>query len=340
MTVWVIQGAIGLLAGILGGLLGVGGSVIIIPGLILYFSYTAQGYSGHQQHLVQAAAMICNVFIAAPAVLAHRRAGALMKPVVARLIPAALIGIVAGVTWSNASIFARQNGRYLAVLLAVFLGYVVLYNLIRLFSRTSLTERFDPDRPIAAWKVYLVGLPMGLTAGLLGIGGGAICVPAQQLLLRLPLRRAIANSAATILFTALAGAIYKNATLGAHHVSPAASLHLALLLVPTAVIGSYCGGRLTYRLDRRLLRIAFIVLMSVVAVQTFRKAYRPRGGPSADSPTPVNRREAVPPGISLGLPAVQQQAELLDAQQPAASGVDKPAGGQADRHLHAGRLGA
>jgi len=269
---WVIQGLIGLTAGLLGGLLGIGGSIIIIPGMIFYFSYTAQGYSGQTQHELQAAAMICNLFIAAPAVAAHRRANAIMKPVVVRLIPAALAGIFLGVAASNSTAFARENGWYLAMILSGFMAYVVLYNVVRLLGKKSLAKHFDPAERISTWKIFMVGLPMGLTAGLLGIGGGALCVPAQQIFLRIPLRRAIANSATTIACTAIFGAIYKNATLELHGVSAGSALHLALLLAPTAVLGSYIGGRLTHVLPGKVLRIAFIVLMTVVSIQTFRKS--------------------------------------------------------------------
>ena len=269
---WLIQGMIGLTAGLLGGLLGIGGSIIIIPGMIFYFSYTAQGYSGSIQHELQAAAMICNLLIAAPAAAAHRRAGAIMKPVVVRLIPSALVGIFLGVAASNSSTFARENGRYLAMILSGFMAYVVVYNLVRLLGKGSLSKDFDPAGRIATWRIVCVGLPMGLAAGLLGIGGGALCVPAQQVFLRIPLRRAIANSATTIACTAIFGAIYKNATLSLHGVSAVSALRLALLLAPTAVLGSYLGGRLTHVLPGKVLRIAFIVLMTVVAIQTFRKS--------------------------------------------------------------------
>ena len=263
---------IGLLAGFLGGLLGVGGSLVIIPGLIIYLGFTREGYSGPKQHLLQAAAMICNIFISAPAAWAHRRAGAIMKPVIVRLIPAALLGIFLGVALSNQPVFARNNGRYLAMALAGFMVYVVLYNIWRLFSKTDLTAPYDETRFIAGWKIICVGLPMGLAAGLLGIGGGALCVPAQQMLLRIPLRHAIANSAATILFTAIFGALYKNSTLAEHHIALHDSLRLAATLIPTAMLGGFLGGRLTHKLPRKTLRLVFIVFMAVTALLIFRKA--------------------------------------------------------------------
>ncbi len=267
------QAAIGLLAGLLGGLLGVGGSIVIIPGLILYLDQTGGGYSGSDQHLIQAAAMICNVFVAAPSVFAHLRADAVMGSVVRALIPAALVGIVSGVAVSNSSSFARQNGAYLAMILSGFLLYVVAYNTVRLFTQTDLEKEFDPEKKLPAWRVVAVGFPMGLMAGLLGIGGGALAVPIQQLVLRLPLRRAIANSAVTIVVVSCIGAVHKNVTLPTHGIAVSASLQLAAMLIPTAMIGSYLGGRLTHRLSRRALRVIFVLFMTTMAYLTFSRAW-------------------------------------------------------------------
>lgn len=267
-----VQGLIGLLAGLLGGLLGVGGSLIIIPSLILYLSTTADGYGGSTQHLLQAAAMLCNFFVATPSVLAHRRAGAIMKPVVVKLIPAALVGIIAGVALSNSGWFARENGAYLGMALALFIVYVVFYNFWRLFDTRNLSDSFDPNQDYPFVKIAGVGVAVGLVAGLLGIGGGALCVPAQQIVLRIPLRRAIANSATTIMCVSLFGALYKNATLPAHHIEITSSLKLAAMLIPTAIIGSFIGGKLVHRLPRKVLRAVFIAFMVIVAFKTYQKS--------------------------------------------------------------------
>ena len=66
-------GLIGLVAGVLGGMLGVGGSVIIIPGMTIVL--------GYDQHLYQAAAMVANVAVSIPATMRHYKAGAVMAPV-------------------------------------------------------------------------------------------------------------------------------------------------------------------------------------------------------------------------------------------------------------------
>ncbi len=267
-----IPGIIGLVAGILGGLLGIGGSLIIIPALILYLSSTTTGYRGDDQHLLQASAMITNVFVAAPSVLAHRKAGAIMRSVVTWLIPSAIAGIVAGVALSNSHLFAKENGAYLAMTLCGFLVYVIGYNLYRMLRPPKTTGEPGKEPPAQPRKVVFVGLVMGLFAGLLGIGGGAICVPIQQVVLKVPLRRAIANSAATIPFASLVGAIHKNLTLAGHGIAIQESLLLAAMLIPTAVVGSYFGGRLTHVLPRHVLRVVFIAFLAVVTILTFGKA--------------------------------------------------------------------
>jgi len=80
---------VGLLAGALGGLLGIGGSIIMIPGMKWIIP------SGGQ-HLYQAAAMIVNIFVSVPSALRHYKMRAAVPPILRRLIPAAVIGVVGG----------------------------------------------------------------------------------------------------------------------------------------------------------------------------------------------------------------------------------------------------
>lgn len=54
-----ITAGVGLLAGVLGGLLGIGGSIILIPGMALAFGSA----NPESQHLFQASAMMVNVEI-------------------------------------------------------------------------------------------------------------------------------------------------------------------------------------------------------------------------------------------------------------------------------------
>jgi uncharacterized membrane protein YfcA len=258
---------LGVIAGTLGGMLGVGGSVVIIPGLAILFSFDRMPEPN--QHLFQAAAMIVNVAVSVPATLRHRKADALVSDALVWMLPAALVFVVIGVWASNLPIFeGADGGRWLGRLLAVFLVYVIWVNLQKLRAQSSV-ENVD-DRLVTPTRGLTVGSVMGSIAGLLGIGGGAIAVPMQQLLLKLPLRNCIGNSSAIICISAAIGAIYKNATL-AQHVSGSSpvdwrmSLVIAAMLAPTAWAGARLGASLTHSLPLKQVRLAFIFLMAVAA---------------------------------------------------------------------------
>jgi uncharacterized membrane protein YfcA len=247
---------LGLVAGVFGGMLGVGGSVIMIPGLTLF--------RGENQHLYQAAAMIANIAVAVPAAMRHHRQQAIVPQVLRWMLPAAIVAVLAGVAISNLPVFAgAERGRWLGRILAVFLLWEVVMNVRKLAARRDLEpmEHARITRPRSAG----VGAAMGLIGGLLGIGGGAMAVPLQQWFLRLPLRNAIANSAAVMVFSAALGAGFKNATLPTHGQPWHAGLILAACLAPTCALGGRIGASLTHRLPIRHVRMAFIALMLLAA---------------------------------------------------------------------------
>ncbi len=257
-----IIAAVGLATGVLGGMLGVGGSIIMIPAMVMLFGQARPESPGFNQHLYQAAAMIVNVAVVAPAWWRHRRAGAVRPAALRIILPAAAVFIILGVGASNLPIFRGGEGAtWLGRMLAVFLAYVIAVNIKRLVTGRAEHE----DGALLTWRRGVgVGGPMGFVAGLLGIGGGAIAVPLQQVLLRLPLRQCIANATAIICITATVGAAVKNATLPPE-CRLADSLTLAGLLAPTAIVGGYLGGSLTHRLPRKAVRIAFIALLIAAA---------------------------------------------------------------------------
>ncbi len=230
----------------------------MIPALVLLW--------GENQHLYQASAMICNFFVAASAALAHKEANVLMADVLKWLVPAAAVGVLAGVALSNSVFFAHGKSYLLARLFGIFLIYVIVYNCIR-FARSisGAAARTVSDVRRSVPLTILSGLVTGLGAGLLGIGGGAVCVPLQQLLLKMPLRRAIANSSATIIAIAVIGALYKNLTLAGHGVEVMDSVRIAVVIIPTAIVGGFFGGRLMHALPRDVVRAAFILLAIVAA---------------------------------------------------------------------------
>jgi uncharacterized membrane protein YfcA len=247
---------IGLLAGCSGGLLGIGGSVVMIPGLVIVLGQ-------QHQHLYQAAAMIVNFFVVSPAVVQYRRAGAVIQRVVTWTAPSAVIGAIAGTYASELKLFRGPGQGYLQLLFAAFLFYTLVYNLLRLRSRKRLPPLDDEavERLSIPVMAGLIGFPSGLLGGLLGIGGGLIALPTQQILLRLPLPNAVANSAVTILFSSIVGAVVKNGALKSHGYSWTQAMQIVLWLIPPAILASWYMADKVNKLPVRVIRIAFSILL-------------------------------------------------------------------------------
>lgn len=275
---------LGLMAGGFGGLLGVGGSIVMLPGMVILIGIQ----SGWEQHVFQAAAMVVNVAVAWPAAKRHRASGVMQPEVLRVMLPSAVVAVVLGVALSNLPLFRGDSSRYLRWALAGFMVYTAVRNLTKLRAALGKTkreasrspsgaeiktERADsdtPPQPPRRASSATVGGAMGVVAGLLGIGGGAVAVPMQQVLLRLPLKTAIAHSSAVMLWSAAIGAVMKSATLSQHAtpehpLSWSTALPLALVLAPSAMVGSRVGAMLTHRLPLPAVRLAFIFLMLTAA---------------------------------------------------------------------------
>ncbi len=253
---------IGLGAGSLGGLLGIGGSIIMIPGLVILFS----DRGAEHQHIFQAAAMAVNVAVAVPAALRHRMEGAVRADLFRILLPSAGAAIIIGVLLSNAI-----SGEWLRSLFAGFLFYVG-YEQTRTLIR-SKPEPAEKDARVTVGRGAIVGGAMGLVAGLLGVGGGVVATPLAQLLCKLPLRQAIGASSAAMCLTAAVGATLKfwllpDAMAGseASVIDPRITAGvIAIALAIPAMLGAWLGARLTHLLPVRVVRSVLIVVLALAA---------------------------------------------------------------------------
>lgn len=260
MPDFVILVLIGIVMGLFGGLLGIGGSVVMIPAMVIFFK--------GNQHLYQAAAMICNFFVAISAVVVHRKAKVLVVDVVRWLVPAGMVGILAGVGFSNIEFFAGANTRNLTRAFGLFLIYVIIYNALQFRKYDGGKDGLDLSASRRSTPLTLFsGLLTGLSGGLLGMGGGSVCTPMQQLCLKMPLKRAISNSSALIASTALIGAFYKNITLSEHNIAVVDSIKIAAVIIPTAMLGGFAGGRLMHKLPKAVVRVVFIALLIVASIK-------------------------------------------------------------------------
>jgi len=261
---------VGLIAGMLGGLLGIGGSIVMIPGLAVAF----HSAGSQTQHLFQASSMAINFAVAVPAAMTHARAGAVRKDLLTRMLPFAMVAIVLGVIVSN-----QLDGGVLRKLFAAFLLYVAAVNIVR-------TVRRKPDHQASEARITwprcgLIGVVMGFAAGVLGIGGGILTIPLIQTVCRAPLRQCIGATSATMCFTAAVGASLRIGTISQHGFTPEQALAIAAILAPTAVGASWAGARLTHKLPTAMVRGALVLVMILSAWGMWRLASRSAAAHSA-----------------------------------------------------------
>jgi len=258
----------GLAAGVLGGLIGIGGGVIVVPALTLLFGLDAQ--------IAITASLFQMIFVSAASAYGHYKNGYILKPVVAQLVPAAALSSVAGVFLGSS-----VPGWALLKVFAIFLIYVSIEMGWKLISkllkgqppREPLTEYTPRNR----WAIPAVGAPMGFASGLLGIGGGALAVPALNKFLDLPIKSAVANSSAAIFFLSIVACITKVATVhgmevNGHVIQWHEPILVGAFLAPTSFIGGRLGAHWAKVSPTRFIQGVFVVVMLYSAWDMWKKA--------------------------------------------------------------------
>ncbi|MGM0595284.1 MAG: sulfite exporter TauE/SafE family protein [Pseudomonadota bacterium] len=192
MTEWLIYAGLGAFAGVLAGLFGVGGGLVIVPVLAVVF-HQAGVEAGVIMQLAVGTSLATIVFTSLSSVRAHHRRGAVGWSQVAQLLP----GIVLG-AWLGAVLADQLRSDTLKALFGVFELLVAL--------QMGLNLRPAPHRELPGrWGMGLAGGVIGGVSALVGIGGGTMTVPFLQWC-NVPMRQAVATSAACGLPIALAGA--------------------------------------------------------------------------------------------------------------------------------------
>jgi uncharacterized membrane protein YfcA len=110
-----------------------------------------------------------------------------------------------------------------------------------------------------------VGLAAGLIAGLLGVGGGVLMVPALVVFLGLSQLEGEATSLLAIVPTAMVGA-WRQSRYGN------VRWRDALIVGGLSVAGGVGGVAAANALPERVLRLGFAAIMAIVAVQLVRRS--------------------------------------------------------------------
>jgi uncharacterized protein len=248
---------IGLVTGMLSAMFGVGGAFVSNPGVRVLGA----------DPLVAVGTTLPSILPgAASGAVRYHREGLVDWQVVAWASVAGLAAVVGGSLLSHA---VPGDGHLLLLAVAVLLGF----NAWRLAFATPAADaeaggggnpapRSPTPRVRAGWRPAAAGVAAGLLAGLFGVGGGAVMVPAFSELLHLPLKAAIATS------LVCAGVFALPATV-VHALLGDVDWRLAVLLTVGVVPGARLGASLTIRANVRRLRLSVGLFLAVVAVVYF-----------------------------------------------------------------------
>lgn len=241
---------IGVVAGLFSGGFGVGGGIILVPLLV------AVGFDRHRAHATSLAAIVP---IAIAGAVAFGLSGEIDLGFGVLIGAGGVVGSVFG-----ASLMNRMTHRSLSL----FFGLVLLAAAIRMIAGGDpLPGSSDFAEPLQVVIAVGIGLLSGFFAGVAGIGGGVIIIPAAVLLLGFGQHQAQGTSLVAIIFTAVAGTVVNMR-------NKRVRLEDGLVIGLAGVLGSIVGAQVALGVEGRTLSVVFGLLVIVLALRTLYQAIR------------------------------------------------------------------
>jgi uncharacterized membrane protein YfcA len=151
---------------------------------------------------------------------------------------------------------------------------ILVVSAVRLYWTTSADGRSGLT-VAAAIALVVIGVATGTLAGLLGVGGGVIMIPAMVLLLGEMNVMAKGTSLAVIIPTSITGTIRNRKTSNV-------DVRAAIIVGLSGVVSAIVGGTVAANMSETLSNALFATLLLVVA---FQMVYRERRVRSSSAPT-------------------------------------------------------
>ena len=248
---WIRLAAIGAVAGLFASLFGVGGGIVMVPLLVLLL--------GFETKIATATSLAAIILTATVGVITHAALGNVAWEYAILIGVPAVTGLLVGL-W----IKDRITTRSLTFAFAGLLVITALWLLSKPVAPAGTTITLDVGRGIV---VAALGFVAGALAGLFGVGGGILFVPALTLVVGLPQLRAEGASLLAIIPVSLLGS-WRQQKAGTVRWGAAAVMGTAS--VATAVIGAFIADAT----PPRTLRLLFALLMLATAAQLGWRAHR------------------------------------------------------------------
>jgi uncharacterized membrane protein YfcA len=181
--------AVGSLCGFLAGFFGIGGGIILVPMLALFFRSTGVVEEILMQ-LTFGTSLAVAFLASGSSTLQHHRQKSLSWPAVGIMALGSIIG-----AWTGTNIAVRSSSLVLKLVFTISLATAALG---MFFEKRMTSKEIEPKFSLL-W--VFSGFVSGFIAPMAGIGGGIILVPLMIYLLHFPIKKVVGTSSGVIIFT-------------------------------------------------------------------------------------------------------------------------------------------
>ena len=234
---------VGVAAGFLSGLFGVGGGVLLVPAMVIVLKLG--------QKLAHGTSLAAVLPIAMSSLFGYTIEDKVDWPVAALLALGAIGGAVLGTHFLHRLPQRAVGWAFAVVLIATAIRLVV--------DNSDAAGRAELSIVIAIGLV-VAGFLTGVLAGLLGVGGGIVMVPAIVVGFGIPAAVAKGTSLAVIIPTSIMGTL-RNRT------NSNVDLRLAAVVGIAGVVSAYGASKISVGLSETTSNRLFAALLSAVAVR-------------------------------------------------------------------------
>ena len=263
-------------AGLLGSIVGLGGGVVIVPVLTIFY--------GVDIRLAIGASIISVIATSSGAAAAYVRermanlrvgmfleiattTGAVSGAYFTTLLPARLLFVLFGVVLGYSS-FVTYKKRHSAKPLTVSHDRIANYFNLHGSYYDTVEKSEISYKVVGSWLGLVMMYVAGLVSALLGIGSGALKVPAMDSAMRLPIKVSTATSNFMIGVTAAASA-------SVYFIRGQIDPIIAAPVAVGVLLGASIGAKVLVRISSKTVRLVFVVILVVISLEMLQKGLFP-----------------------------------------------------------------
>jgi uncharacterized protein len=250
---------IGSLAGVCGSLAGMGGGFLMIPLM------TAPRLLGLSQHAAHGTSLFAVATTGLAGAVGYQ--GQVDYQAAACVAAAGMVTARAGAL-ATTSLSPVALRRALGVLMLAVAPLVPAKQYLNPKETEEAKTRLEQSSKSSGVEQFVIpagiGSCSGFLAGLFGVGGGAVIVPALSVLTNMDHYQALGTSLTAMVLPAISGT-------ATHFAKGNVNLSVAPFLAMGAFMGAYAGSKLALSIDEESLKYGFSGVMVVLGLRTLLK---------------------------------------------------------------------